>query len=155
MITKTKIVFFFVITIIFSISSMKKDKIEPAERALSLKLDIIKVNDKTLSFVVEATRLRLDSFEVFRSNEHIQLTIADTNGKVKWRSYGKYAAAAFGGKPLPDSVGQTHKYIIDWYGNDDSNNILKTGKYKAKVVLPCRPVPYIIDFDLDWKNPYD
>jgi len=155
MITKTKIVFFFVITILLSYSSMKKDKEVPSERALSLKYDIIKINEKTLNFVVEATRVRDDSIEVFRSTEHIKLIISDLNGKIKWRSDDKFAVGASGSKPLPDTVGKTHKYNIEWYGNDNSNNILPTGKYKVQLILPCRPIPYKIDFDLDWKNPYD
>ena len=155
MITKTKIVFFFVITILLSYSSMKKEKEVPTERALSLKYNIIKINEKTLNFVVEATRVRDDSIEVFRSTEQIQLIISDLKGKIRWRSDGKFDVGASGSKPLPDTVGKTYKYSIEWYGNDNANNILQTGKYKVQLILPCRPVPYKIDLDLDWKNPYD
>jgi hypothetical protein len=155
MITKTKIVFFFVIIILLSYSSMKKEKEVPSERALSLKCNVIKINDKTLNFVVEATRLRLDSVEVFASTEYIRLIILDEHGKTKWRSDNKYAVGSAISKPLPDTVGKTYNYNIEWYGNDDANNILVTGKYKVQVILPCRPKPYVIEMDLDWKNPYD
>jgi hypothetical protein len=155
MITKTKIVLFFVITILLSYSSMKKEKEAPSERALSLKYKIIKINDKTLDFVVEATRLRADSVEMFRTPEHIHLIIYDKRDKVIWRSDDKYAVSTQISKPLPDSVGKTHIYSIRWYGNDNQNNILTTGKYKAQLVLPCRPKHYTLDIEIDWKNPYD
>lgn len=155
MITKTKIVFFFVITMLLSCSSMKKEKIVPSERALSVKCDIIKINDKTLSFVVEANRLRADSAEYFPNSEHIRLLILDNRGMIKWRSDDKIVFSSAISKPLPDTVGNTYKYNIDWYGNDNNKNILVTGKYKVQVILTCRPKPYIMDMEIDWKNPYD
>ncbi len=155
MITKTKIVFFFVITILLSYSSMKKEKEVPSERALSLKCSIIKVNEKTLDFQLEATRLRTDSVEVFRTPDHLQLTILDKKGKVKWRSDDKYAVTTVISRPLPDTVGKKHIYSIRWYGNDNENNILVTGKYKAQLVLPCRPKYYTEIIEFDWVNPYD
>ncbi|MEI6088949.1 MAG: hypothetical protein WCR42_00700 [bacterium] len=155
MITKTKIVLFFVITILLSYSSMKKDKEVPSERALSVKCNVTKINDKTLHFEVVATRLRLDSLEHFRSSEHLKLIISDKRGTVIWRSDSKYAFSSSISKPLPDSVGQTHKYFIDWYVTDNSNNILVTGKYKAQVLITSLPKPYVMDMEIDWKNPYD
>jgi hypothetical protein len=155
MITKTKIVFFFVITVLLTCSAMKKDIDVPTERALSVKCDMTKINEKTYSFVVSATRLRMDSLEIFRSDEHIKLVITDQKGKIKWHSSNKYAYGAAKSRPMPDSLGATFKYNIEWYGNDDNNNILLTGKYKAQVTIPTVPKPYIIDMEFDWKNPYD
>jgi hypothetical protein len=134
---------------------VKKDIDVPTERALSVKCDMTKIHEKAFSFVVTATRLRMDTLEIFRSDEHIKLLVIDKNGKIKWHSNNKFAFGAAKTKPMPDSLGKTFTYSIEWYGNDDDNNILPTGKYKAQVILPTVPKPYIIDMEIDWKNPYD
>lgn len=156
--TKSKILILFVIAILFSCSSTKKEKEKPlttSERALELKAEFSKSSNGRYIFTVLAKRLRSDSLERFPSSEHIRLFIYDKNGTNVWRTDNKIAYSSQITYPEPDTIGKTHKYFIDWDGNDNNNNILKTGRYRADLMLPIMPKPYIVSIEFDWKNPYD
>lgn len=103
-------------------------------------------------FELEVKRLKQRTDEYLPNSEDFRVEILNADGKVVFNSgFGMNFFQAIQ-KVKPNKIDDTHKYEYSWNYLDNFGKKVKSGNYKALLIIPSQPTKYsiMINFEVEF-----
>jgi hypothetical protein len=121
------------------------------KNALDLTPEIEIKNDTLVLFSVQAVRNFVVEDEYIPSSETLRVRIFSTKGAELWNSGQDQVFKQVIMNVLPEKVGETYRYSVEWNGRKNNGALLGPGKYTVVMTIPAKPRPYTASKEFDWK----
>lgn len=119
---------------------------------LTLKSSIDIKSDSLVVFKLDAVRNKEVPNEYIPNSEVFRVEILNRKGGLEWSSSNNSNFLQVIKKVEPLKIGDSHTYSINWYGKTNNNYSLSDGIYSIKMIIPAKPVPYIVFTKFTWKK---
>lgn len=120
--------------------------------AVDLKPEVIVLGDSAILFQATATRMKIEEGEYLPNSETFRVEVISANGKRFWASNENMNFLQVIGRVMPENVGESHIYSMEWNLKDNFGNFLPDGRYAIRMVIPAKPNHYIEQLYFDWKT---
>lgn len=105
--------------------------------------------DSLIRFGISAQRRTVVSGEYLPSSEDLRVEVLHEN-KVIWKSNKGMAFLTVIQPVRPENIGESSTYALEWDLIDELGSRLQAGTYTARLMIPSRPAPYLIETSFTW-----
>ena len=120
------------------------------QRAVTLYPSVSYTADSTFDFTVTSKRNFVDEKEYIPNSEEMRLEILNSRGERIYSSNTNISYFQVIKHILPEEIGRTFNYHMFWVKRYDNGDPAPRGKYTARLTIPSRPMPYIVNLDFEY-----
>ncbi|MBI2793316.1 MAG: hypothetical protein HYX66_01540 [Ignavibacteria bacterium] len=108
------------------------------------------VSDTIVEVGAMARRIYVPPGEYLPSSENFRVVISDGKGRVVYRSDYGASFLTLITTVEPQTPNQVQRYAIPWNGRDLEGSAVPDGTYRADVIIPANPKPYVAFIEVPW-----
>lgn len=108
------------------------------------------VSDTMIEVGVMARRIFVPPGEYLPSSENFRVVISDGKGRVVFRSDYGASFLTLITTVEPQTPNQVQRYALPWNGRDLEGSVVPDGAYRADVIIPAHPKPYVAFIEVPW-----
>ena len=98
---------------------------------------------------IYAIRTKENRAEYLPTSEALRVEILSSNGGMVWNSGMGKNFLQMTSPVYPEKPGDIYKYYVNWNGKSTKGGRLPNGVYKARMIIPAKPIPYILTTELN------
>lgn len=118
--------------------------------ALKLQPSFTILSDGIIEFAIQATRQKIVD-EYLPDSEKMRVIVSNSGGKILYNSDNNMSYFQAIQTVLPENIGETYTYRYPWNGMDNNKKKILAGNYKATLMIPAKPTPYVTIINFEWK----